>query len=1042
MADDIADRAASQDATIQVDDEGGKIPAAYADYLSVFSAMQASELPPNRPTDHMIDVEPGSRLPVGRIYNLSEVELASLKAYIETNLAQGFITRSTSPTAAPIIFVKKKDGSLRLCVDYRALNAITVKNRYPLPLISEMLDRMRKARKFTKLDLRNAYHLIRIREGDEYKTAFRTRYGQFEYRVMPFGLTNAPATFQAYIDAALGPLLDDSVVCYLDDILIFSEDPEQHEAHVIAVLDRLRDNRLFCKASKCEFSVDRVRFLGFEVSSEGVSMEVEKIDSIEQWRTPRSVKDVQIFLGFANFYRRFIAKYAKITAPISNLLRQSAGKFEWSRAADAAFAQLKRAFTTAPILQHFDPEKPIVLQTDASGFAIAGIINQHDAHGQLRPCAYFSRKCLPAEQNYDTYDRELLAIVDSMRHWRHYLEGARHRVLVKCDHKNLTYFQSTKTLSRRQARWAERLSAFDFDIDYLEGDKNPADGPSRRPDYADDYDASRPHARLLATLRSAQPIEASSAQPIEASSAQPIEASTEDSTDAVDSDLMSEITTQTATDPLAQEIMERLRRVKTDADDDTDATWSISSAGALLYEGRIYAPEASRNHVIRIHHDAPESGHFGIARTAELVSRNFYWPGLEPMVRRYVLGCDVCARIKAPRHRHHGRNMPIPPATRPWEGVTMDFVTDLPPSSAESDAQSEAYTCILVIVDRFTKMAIYLPCRKDIDSPELARLFFEHVICQHGVPEHIITDRGTQFTARFWSRVCSHMSINHRLSTAFHPQTDGQTERQNQVMEQYLRAYVDYLQANWLELLPLAQFAYNNSKHGATTMTPFRANYGFDPRMHVALPKELELDEARFPTQRTADAFANRIAEVHAQLRTALDSATRRQTNPATDGKHVEFAIGEKVWLSTKNITTSRPSKKLDAKRIGPYEVIKQINANAYRLRLPHTMKIHNVFHVSLLDKYRPPTAGQNPPEPDPVIADDAAAEPEWEVERIVDSRIRYRKLQYLVQWAGYDYLRTSWEPADYVDNSPRHIAEFHRAYPEKPSAPPSRSRR
>ena len=643
--------------------------------------------------------------------------------------------------------------------------------------------------------------------------------------------------------------------------------------------------------------------------------------------------------------------------------------------------------------------------------------NQYDGFGRLRPCAYFSRKCLSAAQNYDTYDRELLAIVESLRHWRHYLEGARHKILVKCDHKNLTYFLTTKTLSRRQARWSERLSAFDFEVEYLEGSKNPADGPSRRPDYADDYDDSRPRARLLAAIHGEAP---------------PI-----DELDELDKDLMTELIRALVTDELAQKVMQKLQRARMhDADEqDEDEEWSIGSAGALLHEGRIYVPESVRNQVIRLHHDTPEFGHFGIARTAELVSRNFYWPGLESMVRRYVLGCDVCARIKAPRHRHYGPNMPIPPATRPWEGVTMDFVTDLPPArgtAAGTDGDS-AYTCILVIVDRFTKMTIYLPCRKDIDSPELARLFFENVICMHGIPEHIITDRGTQFTSRFWSRVCSHMTINHRLSTAFHPQTDGQTERQNQVMEQYLRAYVDYMQVNWLELLPLAQFAYNNSKHAATKMTPFYANYGFDPRMHVALPKEL--DEARFPTQRTADAFANHIAEVHAQLRTALSVATRRQTG-TKDGKHIEFEIGEKVWLSTRHINTSRPSKKLDAKRIGPYEVIKRVNPNAYRLRLPSTIQLHDVFHVSLLDRYIPPAAGQTPAEPDPVIVDDAS-EAEWEVERILDSRMRYRKLQYLVQWAGYDYIRTSWEPAEYLANSPELITEFHTAYPEKPRSPP-----
>ena len=238
------------------------------------------------------------------------------------------------------------------------------------------------------------------------------------------------------------------------------------------------------------------------------------------------------------------------------------------------------------------------------------------------------------------------------------------------------------------------------------------------------------------------------------------------------------------------------------------------------------------------------------------------------------------------------------------------------------------------------------------------------------------------------------MIINHRLSTAFHTQTDGQTERQNQVIEQYLRAYVDYMQGYWLEMLPLAQFAYNNLKHAARSITPFRAHDGFDSRMHVKLLKEP--DEAGFPTQRTADAIVKHVAEVHAQLHIALEAAN--QQAPPNDGQSVEFEVGEKVWLSTKHINTiTRPSKKLDSKRIGPYEVTERINANLYRLRLPHTMKLHDVFHVVLLDKYRPPTAGSRPTEPDPVIVDDDVTEPEWEAERVIDSRMRYKKLQYHV---------------------------------------------
>jgi hypothetical protein len=243
------------------------------------------------------------------------------------------------------------------------------------------------------------------------------------------------------------------------------------------------------------------------------------------------------------------------------------------------------------------------------------------------------------------------------------------------------------------------------------------------------------------------------------------------------------------------------------------------------------ADNALHNKVISLSHDNPESGHFRALRTAEIVSRDFYWPSMDATIRKYIAGCEVCHRIKAPRHAHHGINMPLPPPFQPWEEVTMDFVTDLPESTASE------FTGILVVIDRLTQMAIYLPCRKDLDSPELARMFFEHVICNHGVRDDIITDRGTQFTSRFWTRVCSHMSINHRLSMTFHPQTDGQMERCNQTMEQYLRAFCNYEQDNWVELLPLAVFAYNNSAHASTRMTPFWAMYHWHPKIQFRAPK-------------------------------------------------------------------------------------------------------------------------------------------------------------------------------------------------------------
>ena len=394
-------------------------------------------------------------------------------------------------------------------------------------------------------------------------------------------------------------------------------------------------------------------------------------------------------------------------------------------------------------------------------------------------------------------------------------------------------------------------------------------------------------------------------------------------------------------------------------------------SGALTYEGRIYVPADAllRNTVKSLFHDHPESGHFGALRTAELVSRDFYWPTLDATIRIFIAGCEIYHRIKAPRHARHGVNMPLPPPLHPWEGITTDFITDLPEST------DSGFTGMAVIVDRLTKMAIYLPCRKDIDSPELTRMFFEHVICKHGVPDNNITDRGTQFTSRCWARVCSNLSINHRLSTAFHPQTDGQTERKNQTMEQYLRAFCNYELDNWVELLPLAEFAYNNSLHASTRMTPFWALYHRNPQMQFKAPK---VPASHLKSQIEADSVLEGLEETHRILRENFLKAQQKKKKYA-GCKQIIFEVGDQVWLSTKHFRTTRPSKKLDYKRTGPYTVSRVINKNASKFDLLNTMRYHNVFHVSLLDRYAPPGTGQPPSEPQPTIVEDAG-EQEWEV--------------------------------------------------------------
>jgi hypothetical protein len=384
-------------------------------------------------------------------------------------------------------------------VDYRGLNKVTIKNRHPLPLIMESLDRLSQAKYFTKLDVREAYHRVRIREGDEWKTAFRTRYGHFEYTVMPFGLTNAPAQFQALINETLQGLVDVSCIVYLDDILIFSDTMEQHTQHVKEILNRLRNARLYIKLSKCEWHTQRTEYLGYVISPDGVSIDEARVKTIQEWPQPRTVRDIRVFIGFMNYYRRFINGFSKLALPLTILTQKQPGsakrghemrkeesqRLEIGAEGQQAFQKLKDAFLGVPILCHFETDRKTKVEVDASGGAISGILSQMvpDEAGRLqwRPVDFYSRKLIAAEYNYDTHDQELLAIVKSLEHWRHYLEGIHFEILT--DHQNLKWFMETKTLNHRQVRSYLVLSRYDFVLNHRPGVTNPADGPSRRPDY-------------------------------------------------------------------------------------------------------------------------------------------------------------------------------------------------------------------------------------------------------------------------------------------------------------------------------------------------------------------------------------------------------------------------------------------------------------------------------------------------------------------------------------------------------------------------------
>jgi len=801
------------------------------------------------------------------------------------------------------------------------------------------------------------------------------------------------------------------VIVYLDDILIFSDDMKSHKKHVRLVLQRLRDNNLFAKLKKCTFHTDTIDYLGFVISPKGIHMDPAKTRVIHEWPPPRTMREVQSFLGFANFYRRFIENYSKVAYPLTILTRKDK-PFQWTDKAQSAFDNLKTAFTTAPVLAHYNPEFPCVVETDASDYSLGGILSQFNPEtSELHPIAFHSRTLNPPERNYPIYEKELLAIVDSLKHWRQYLEGSPEQILILTDHQGLEYFETKRVLTRRQVRWSEILSQYYFRIEYREGRLSvKPDALTRRRDVYPSSDTSFSDANPQNTIRLFNPGQLLANV-------------------ILDSALISsQISEGLLSDDTA---CQRIAAIRLDMDPDDDETpaYTLSDSGLLLYNGLIYVPDYKdlRLLITRIHHDHELAGHPGVAKTISAIKRRYWWPGLAPFIKNYIASCSDCKQAKMACHKPYGayRFLPIP--DRPWNSISMDFIEGLP--------ESDGFNAILVAVDRLTKYAHFIPTYKDIDTPTLAILFLREIFSKHGLPADIVSDRGRHFTSRFWKSLCDLLKVQSNLSTAYHPETDGQTERVNQSLEQYLRIYINYQQDNWSNLLPVAEFAYNNATHSATGVSPFFATLGYHPRLETTM-------EA-VPSQE-AHQMAEDLNDLHEHLRDKIRT-TITQYSASTEHRRAPIPPlepGDYCWLDTRNIKTKRPMKKLDHKRFGPIKILEKISTHARRLDLPKQLRsLHPVFHVSLLEPHTPnsiPNRIQSPPPPVKIDGDI-----EFEVAEIVDSKIDRRRkddggVVYRVRWKGlhgHEHEYTT-EPAANLTNARELLDEFHTLYPNKPRPP------
>jgi len=1005
--------------------------------------------------------------PFRQMYRLTVKEEEEVKRQIKIWFEDKKILReSTSPYNSPILFVSKPDGSLRMVIDYRKINEVTVKNRFPLPRIQDLIDMLSGAKYFSSLDLVNGYRQIALQPTDIPKTAFSTPWGHYESLVLWDGLCNAPSVFSHIMHKELTPYIGQFCTVYIDDVLIFSKTIDEHADHLDKVLQRLHNANLYAKIAKCDFLKESIKFLGHIVTPEGVQADPSKIQKVMDWTVPTTGKEVMKFLGLTNYFRQYIDHYAEIAAPLE-AVKQHKGKFDetvWTECQETAFQSLKKALTSAPVLKIPDRQKPFTVICDASLYGVGAILTQDG-----RPCAYMSKKFTKEQIGYDTYEQELTAVIEALELWRCYLEGV--HFTLQTDHKPLTYYNTLASLSRRQARWLQFLTKFDFQWEHIKGLKNPADPLSRHPDFefgpkeqavlsalypghiqfnptgklnfVNEYDKS-----LLLAIRTAPKdrslSEAYHKQQIKKDrdrikrllkkqkstegdvSHSPTEIETDDQ--VVQDEDLAQLNLDTVNSTGINPFLSRI--LKAYADDPwfkkKDNTKDFQKTETGLYirhhknngvgievKAQIVIPmdEKLRKDIIQMCHDHEMAAHRGVKLTIQKIQRDFWWYGLNRDVEKYISTCVQCQSNKSSSQPKTVLK-PLQIPERKWQSISLDLITDLPTTVKGHD-------CILVVVDRFSKMVHFMPTKKSLTSEGFAKLLLESVVRLHGLPESIVSDRDPRFaTSEFikeFYRICGVKKFN---STAYHPQTDGQTERMNRVLEEVLRMYVTEDHKNWSQLLPMAEFAINDAYCESIGTTPFFLNYGFHPNSpaNVALPKpEHETDEYL---------VLRKFMELERKASTLLDKASQKMLQQENKGKKLkEFSLDQRVMLSTKNLRLPGCSKFLP-RYIGPFDIKRQISTHAYELVMPASWsRVHSVFHVNLLKVFKEDTERRIPS-----ISQTAthSIDSTYIPDKIVSHRMTNGHIQYETHYTGMSDTVNTFETEEILDQlCPQLIAQY-----------------